>query len=129
MELNIKNLTEVINYSNSKIKTENSRLIIKSDCVNKHKQLVKEYTSQHSLNKDLIFKIYNEVREIYNQQLFHLSKSIESISEHLTIEEFLSIIKRNLHEYLDSLPADPKIVTEIQNSIVRRRRLLKLKFI
>jgi len=120
---------EEINKLNIKISSSNSQISTKTDCVDNNTKLIKQYTAQFDQDRAAVYKIYEQIKAIYGEQLSYVVKTIESLNEIQTVEAFIADIKRNLHEYLDALPSDPKIMSQITMNLDRRRRLRRRRIL
>lgn len=110
--------------------TKNSSVLrnakkVNTSCVNNYTRLVKEAQHQFDTDKAKVMSIYDEIRSIFSQQTASLFKTINDMNETIEVREYLVSAKRSLHEYLDSLPSDPKILSSIEAGLDRRRRLRK----
>jgi len=113
------------NISNTNGKISSNVIIInqKTDCVTSNTKLVTQYTTEYDTNKVVAYNLFNGIKTIFSGQISYLVKCLDNFSDALTVENYLIEAKKNLHMYLDSLPADPKIVANIQSRLDKRRRL------
>jgi myosin heavy subunit len=83
------------------------------------------HSTQFKVSKDEVENVFMKIKNIYGESMTSLRAAIDLINDSTPVTQWIAEAKRNMHIYLDTLPAYPAIYVDVSDFSKRRKRRMR----
>jgi chromosome segregation ATPase len=120
-------ISKEINESNTKIKSYEKIITEQTNCIETNKNLIQKNSHSFSQSNIEVSEIIQEIVSVYHDSGKFLKQIKEYAEKAENKVEFLRYAKPKLHSFLNEQLADPKLISDIESMLRRRRRLRSMR--